>query len=244
MKQFAMRSIYGIVGLAFLLVTLVTIDETGLENRKTFENLHQSKPLHFTSETKNAPETEMTTDDMQTMIKKLSVARSVLEEFWANEFAANSRRYYSPRLQVFRGSVNSACGTVSDAVYCTRDSTVYLNADFLYSQMENVSWRLGTDGDMAAIVVLAHEYGHHTQAQTGILFSRFQELNADCMAGAFTRYSAARGVLDSDDIAEARNGLANNSEYSVWFNPNSHGTSIERMSAFDRGYSGGVGFCR
>jgi uncharacterized protein len=243
MRQFVFATLYSLVGLAFLLVTFASINETAIGNKKTTDEIQIIKPINFTTETTTAPEMEMSSDDIQTMVQKLNFARSVLEEFWSNEFARNGFRYYSPNVKIFRGSMNSACGGVSEAAYCFGDRTIYLNADFLFSQMDNVSRRLGTDGDMAAIVVIAHEYSHHTQAQVPI-FSRFQELNADCMAGAFTRYSAQKGVLDSDDIAEARNGLANNPEYSVWFNRNSHGTSIERMSAFDRGYSGGVGVCR
>lgn len=244
MKQLAFGTLYGLVGLVILSVTLVTVDNSGLNNPNKAEKIQVGRALNFTPEMTTPIVTTMTSDDLQTMTAKISFARSVLEDFWTNEFARNGLKYYSPGLKLYRGQTNSACGYSSDARYCSADRTIYLNLDFLYSQMNNVSRTLGSDGDMAAIVVIAHEYGHHTQTQVPI-FSRLQELNADCMAGAFTRYSALKGVLDSDDIAEARNGLANNPDDEVsWFNTSSHGTSAQRVAAFDNGYSYGVGYCR
>jgi len=244
MKQLAFGTLYSLVGLTFLFVTFVTISETSIENKKSVDEIQIIKPLNFSNETTPSPEKEISADDLQTMLQKVEFAQRVLEEFWSNEFARNGMRFYSPRVEIFyENATNSACGEVKDAGYCRGDRTIYLNAYFLYNQMQTVSQRLGTDGDMAAIVIIAHEYGHHTQAQVPF-FSRLMELSADCMAGAFTRYSAEKGVLDSDDIAEASNGLAMNPEYSVWFNPGSHGTSHERVLAFNHGYNGGVGVCQ
>jgi uncharacterized protein len=243
MKQFAFGLFYTLVGLTFLFVTFASIDETAVNNKTSANEFQINKSLGFTSEPTVLTEKEISAEDMQTMLQKVAFAQSVLEEFWRNEFANNGLRYSSPNVEIFQGSAGSACGSISDAAYCGADRTIYLNADFLYKQVDTVSQKLGTDGDMAAIVVMAHEYGHHTQRQVSI-FNRYQELNADCMAGAFTAYSALKGVLDSDDITEAANGLAMNSEGTVWFNPNSHGTAAERVSVFYRGYNGGVGMCR
>jgi uncharacterized protein len=207
------------------------------------EEIQVVKPLGFTRDTEAVTEMEVSIDDMQTMYQKINFAQKVLEEFWINDFARNGARFRSPGIRYFENAANSACGPMNSAAYCGRDHTIYLNVYFLYSQMQRVSQRLGTDSDMAAIVVLAHEYGHSVQAQAPV-FRGYMELNADCLAGAFTLYSAQKGYLDSDDIAEARNGLYMNPEFSVWFDRNSHGTSEERVAAFDTGYSYGVGACR
>jgi predicted metalloprotease len=243
MKQFAFGTIYGLAGLIFLFVAFTTINETAVENKKPAGELEISKSFGFSSETANLPETAVSPDDVRTMVQKVRFAQGVLEEFWSNEFARSGYRFRSPGVKIFENVTYSACGESRDARYCRLDHTIYLNAYFLYNQMQRVSQRLGTDGDMAAVVVIAHEYGHSVQAQVPG-FSRLVELNADCMAGAFTRFSAQKGYLDSDDIAEASSGLAMNPEYSVWFNPTSHGTSAERVTAFGNGYNGGVAACR
>ena len=242
MKQFAIALVYSLVGLTFLFATFASINETGTDNKKSADEFQITKPLSFTSETTISTEMEVSADDIQTMRQKVNFAQSVLEEFWNNEFAGNGIRFRSPNVRIFEGATNSACGSMSTANYCSYDHTIYLNSYFLYSQMEMVSRRLGSDGDMAAIVIIGHEYGHSVQAQVP-LFRGYLELNADCMAGAFTRYSGQKGVLDSDDIPEARYGLYMNPEYSVYWNRHSHGTSQERVAAFDIGLFYGTARC-
>jgi uncharacterized protein len=243
MRQFAFGTLYSLVGLTFLFVTFATLNGTAIENKKSIDEVQINKSLSFSTETTLTPEMAVVTDDIQTMKQKVRFAQTVLEEFWRNELPRYGYQFRSPSVSIFENVTNSACGPSSDARYCRLDHSIYLNVYFLYDQMQKVSQKLGTDGDMAAIVVIAHEYGHSVQPQVPG-FEGYQELNADCMAGAFTRYSAQKGYLDSDDIAEARNGLYMNAQYSVWFDRSSHGTSQERISAFDTGYNYGSPACR
>ena len=79
--------------------------------------------------------------------------------------------------------------------YCPSDQGIYIDTDF-FREMEQ---KLGAGGDFARVYVMAHEYGHHVQALTGVAdqirsaqqsnpaqANRLQvamELQADCYAG-------------------------------------------------------------
>ena len=63
-------------------------------------------------------------------------------------------RYEDPRLVLFTGGVQSACGTTSSAVgpfYCPMDHKVYLDLSFF----NEMSHRLGAPGDFAQAYVIA-----------------------------------------------------------------------------------------
>jgi predicted metalloprotease len=107
--------------------------------------------------------------------------------------------------------------------------------------MKNVGERLGTDGDMAAVNILAHEWGHAMQQVLGISHSATKphELQADCFAGAFANHAYQQGYIEEGDIEEAQMGMAQ-----VGDARNSHGTPKERLDAFSKGYESGVGVCR
>lgn len=144
------------------------------------------------------------------------------EDVWNPVFQQMNRRYQEPRLVLFSGAVQSACGMAQAAVgpfYCPGDQRVYIDLDFL-AQMQR---QLGAPGDFAAAYVIAHEVGHHVQNQLGVL-GRVQELRsraaeaegnalqvrvelqADCLAGMWARRAQdARQILEDGDIEE---GLA------------------------------------
>ena len=77
------------------------------------------------------------------------------------------RAYETPRLVLFNGFVQSACGTAQSAVgpfYCPLDSKVYIDLSFL----EDMDRKLESPGDFAQAYVIAHEVGHHIQNLLGI----------------------------------------------------------------------------
>src|SRR5262249_50802846 len=89
------------------------------------------------------------------------------EDTWNAIFARTGRQYRPPKLVLFRGSVDSACGLTSSAVgpfYCPPDDRVYLDRSFF----EDLSRRFGAPGEFARAYVIAHEVGHHVQNQLGI----------------------------------------------------------------------------
>ena len=89
------------------------------------------------------------------------------ERVWTEEFQKMGRQYQAPKLVLFTGFVQSACGMAQSAMgpfYCPRDSKVYIDLSF-YQDMKN---KLGAPGDFAQAYVIAHEVGHHLQNLFGI----------------------------------------------------------------------------
>jgi hypothetical protein len=102
-------------------------------------------------------------------------------------------------------------------------------------------------GDFAPIVVMAHEWGHHVQALLGLAPARGNtvELHADCLAGAYASDAGQRGLLDPGDITEAvaMSAAAGDPLGLPQDTPGAHGINDDRITAFMRGYLGGVDAC-
>ncbi|MDN5569464.1 MAG: neutral zinc metallopeptidase, partial [Paracoccus sp. (in: a-proteobacteria)] len=151
----------------------------------------------------------------------VSVVLADTEEVWSPVLQNQADiSYADPKLVLFRGAVQSACGGASAAMgpfYCPNDQKVYLDTDF-FDEMAN---RMGAGGDFAAAYVIAHEVGHHVQNLTGTLgavnderarrseadanrLSVMTELQADCYAGIWARQAEERfGSLEVGDLKEA-----------------------------------------
>lgn len=151
----------------------------------------------------------------------VSVVLADTEEVWQPVLSEQAGiAYQEPRLVLFRGAVQSACGGASAAMgpfYCPGDQRVYLDTDFF----DMMSERMGAGGDFAAAYVIAHEVGHHVQNLTGTLgevnglrgrlserdanrLSVATELQADCYAGIWARQAQERfGTLEAGDLEEA-----------------------------------------
>ena len=129
------------------------------------------------------------------------------------------QRYENPRMVLFSGAVQSACGTTSSAVgpfYCPGDHKLYLDLSFF----EEMSQRLGAPGDFAQAYVIAHEVGHHVQNLMGIAekvhrlqrqgsetegnaLSVRMELQADCFAGVWGHHANRdRNLIEPGDFEE------------------------------------------
>ena len=139
------------------------------------------------------------------------------EDVWGAVFQTMGSRYEPPRLVLFRGVVQSACGRASAAVgpfYCPGDRKLYLDTAFF----AELSRRFGAPGDFAQAYVIAHEVGHHVQNMTGTM-RRFDqqiqqdparrnalsirlELQADCYAGVWGYFAKRRSMLETGDLEE------------------------------------------
>jgi uncharacterized protein len=150
----------------------------------------------------------------------VSVVLADTEDTWGQLFAQAGQTYEQPRLVLFSGAVNSACGfaqSASGPFYCPGDRKVYLDLAFL----DELSRRFGAPGDFAAAYVIAHEVGHHVQTLLGIerqvraaqskaseeqrnALSVRMELQADCFAGIWAHHAQrSRNILEQGDIEEA-----------------------------------------
>ncbi|MGC5701865.1 neutral zinc metallopeptidase [Pseudomonas sp. NFXW11] len=192
------------------------------------------------------------------------------EDTWGQIFQQAGRQYQAPKLILFSGRVNSACGAATSAsgpFYCPADRQVYLDMDFF----REMAQRFAAAGDFAQAYVIAHEVGHHVQTLLGVsakiqaarqqgqrmegdggLLVR-QELQADCLAGVWAFHAQKRlNWLEPGDVEEALNAanaigddrLQQQGQGRVVPDSFTHGTSAQRVRWFKTGFSQGqVGQC-
>lgn len=199
----------------------------------------------------------------------VAVVLADTEDTWHPIFNAYGSTYTEPKLVLFSGGVQSACGYAQAAMgpfYCPADQKVYIDLSFYQSLKDEY----GAPGDFAQAYVIAHEVGHHVQNLEGKLsqIQRLQgradettsnklsvllELQADCYAGIWAHYAdRSRHVVEPGDIDEALNAaskigddtLQKQSQGYVVPDSFTHGTSAQRKQAFMAGYqSGDVSAC-
>jgi predicted metalloprotease len=126
------------------------------------------------------------------------------------------------------------------AFYCRAEQAIYYAPAGLDVHRRRI-------GDFAPIVVMAHEWGHHLQRLLGIapIQGNAFELQADCLAGAYTSDAGQRDLLDPGDITEAvaMSATAADPLGLPQDTPGAHGINDDRITAFMRGYLGGVDAC-
>ena len=209
-----------------------------------------------------APAQKPPADDR--MAAFVSTVLADTEDVWKDVFAKSGGTYQEPRLVLFRGATQTACGQGQAAMgpfYCPGDQRVYIDLGF-YETLKN---RLGAPGDFAQAYVIAHEVGHHVQNLLGISAKMDQmrgrvsaanyntlsvklELQADCFAGVWANHAqSARQILERGDVEEAMNAAAKIGDDALQRSgggavvPESftHGTSAQRQRWFDAGLKNG-----
>ncbi|HET9276055.1 MAG TPA: neutral zinc metallopeptidase, partial [Gemmatimonadales bacterium] len=165
--------------------------------------------------------------------------------------------YPEPRLVLFSGVVQSACGMAQSAMgpfYCPGDQNVYIDLSFY----EDLRSRFGAGGDFAQAYVIAHEVGHHVQNVLGLLENERSsgprskavrtELQADCFAGIWAHHAQrSRAILEQGDLEEALNAAAaigddriqRQTQGQVVPESFTHGTSEQRARWFRVGFESG-----
>lgn len=169
--------------------------------------------------------------------------------------------YQNPRLVLFSGLVESACGRASASTgpfYCPGDRQVYIDLSFF----EELASKFESPGDFAQAYVIAHEVGHHVQKLTGASdvvarkqgtpeFNEFSvrlELQADFYAGVWAHHAdKMRSILEAGDIEEgltAANAIGDDrlqkrSGGQVMPDSFTHGTSAQRIRWFKKGFTTG-----
>jgi len=204
---------------------------------------------------------EKAAQDSQAKFVKVVLAET--EDVWHQLMQQAGRTYTDPKLVLFSGSTQSACGFASAATgpfYCPGDQQVYIDLSF-YNELKN---RFGAPGDFAMAYVIAHEIGHHVQKLMGISdkidrlrqqlsegqFNKYSvrlELQADFLAGVWAHYEQGKGILEKDDVDEALNAanaigddrLQKEAQGYVVPESFTHGSSAQRMYWFKKGYQTG-----
>ena len=211
----------------------------------------QTQPATF------SPEEERLKDFM-------SVVLADTEDVWSALFQGSGRQYEQPKLVLFSGAVQSACGFAQAAMgpfYCPADRKLYLDMSFF----NDLAQRHDAPGDFAQAYVVAHEVGHHVQTLLGVseqvhaarsrageaegnALQVRMELQADCFAGVWAHHAQkARQVLEPGDIEEGLAAAAGVGDDRLqqqargYVVPESftHGSSEQRMRWFQRGMQTG-----
>ena len=158
------------------------------------------------------PAVEVTSRDISASNAKVRMAHGALAQMWTGYFRDAGHRFAVPGLVRYRGGAPSSCGIMrrNNAGYCPTDNTIYFDEVFVAAQAKEAGKSVGTDGDMAAVGIIAHEMGHAVSLQLGYRSrsTYAMEATADCLAGAFTEHSDRNGALEPGDIEEAFFGMA------------------------------------
>jgi predicted metalloprotease len=194
----------------------------------------------------------------------VSVVLADTEDVWHTLFRREGLEYREPKLVLFSGATQSACGFAQSATgpfYCPGDEIVYIDLDFLQSMQR----QLGAPGDFAMAYVIAHEIGHHVQKLMGIMekinrmrqqlstreYNRYMiglELQADFLAGIWAHHAQRmKNILEEGDIEEGINAAAAVGDDRIqkrsrgYVVPDSftHGTSKQRAYWFLKGFKTG-----
>jgi predicted metalloprotease len=174
-------------------------------------------------------------------------AVQLAEEYWTEQFRA-ARQRFQPirRIGTYQRDGEVSCGGQpiprNNAVYCSAGDFIAYDVNFAVGAFRQI-------GDAFIFYLLGHEYAHGVQVRLGIQYNYTiqQELQADCMAGAFLGDSVRSGALtlQEGDLEEFREGLlAVGDDPSIpWFRPGAHGTAEQRTDAFFRGYEESLPAC-
>jgi predicted metalloprotease len=132
-----------------------------------------------------------------------------------------------------------------NAFYCRLDDTVAYSSDFLGALYAK-------GGAPYPMFVLMHELGHRAtflSHRTGAV-SRSEENQADCLAGAETKFAHDAGRLPlGDALKGAELFFTLGDAGGAWFRnepsttADAHGTPAQRFEAFSAGYLKGVNAC-
>ena len=194
-----------------------------------------------------------------TQARFVSTVLADTEDTWTELFRAQNAQYRKPKLVLFTGATQTACGTgetASGPFYCPGDQKVYIDLAF-YRLMQQ---RFNVNSEFAQAYVIAHEVGHHVQHLLGIdeqvtaarggsqkranAMSVKLELQADCFAGVWAFHAnRSRNILEQGDVEGALaaasaigdDTLQQQSQGRVVPDSFTHGTSAQRVRWFNKG---------
>ena len=247
----------GIVGV--VIVAIVTLLGGGdirdeLSNVMTKGGITTQQPANYTPDAED-----------ERLADLASKVLAGTEDVWTEEFRRQGwGEYECPKMVLYTGSVNTACGQGTSQVgpfYCSADQTVYIDLDF-FKTMDST---IGAGGDFTYAYVIAHEVGHHVQYLLGTLDAAHQKMNqvsqteanqisvrlelqADFYAGVWAnRDNAMFNSIEPGDVENAVNAAskigddylqrkATGREQPESFN---HGRSAQRVKWLQKGINTG-----
>jgi len=178
----------------------------------------------------------------------LKATIALLEEYWAQALPELGARYTRPRGYSYYRSDEGGGPRCGDEAAPPRNAFYCPAGDFIaWDESGLMIPELVQGGDFAASFVLAHEFGHAMQVRlprqetVGLL----RELQADCFAGAWSRFVSERRLLEAGDLDEATMAVftARDVPGTPFTDPRAHGSGFERTRAFADGFEDGAGAC-
>lgn len=244
----------GLIGVVFLIIQMFM----GGDNAQLIQELQNQVQQQQSS----GGDTQPLTEEENKMGQFVATVLADTEDVWHKIFEENGMTYIEPKMVLFRGSVQSACGGATSAsgpFYCPGDQKIYMDLNFF----DELQTRFGAKGgDYAIAYVIAHEVGHHVQTLLGTSgkvrqlqqslsttegnkLSVSLELQADFYAGLWTHYN--QKYLEEGDIEEALSAaqavgddaIQKKMQGHVIPDSFTHGTSEQRVKWFGKGFKSG-----
>ena len=172
--------------------------------------------------------------ESESLRKTVALAREHLDRFWTEQLGV----YRPPvRVEAYTPGTPGPCFASrpkGNAYHCMErlQRGIYYDPAFFEELLHD-------HGQYAPVLVLAHEWGHHVQSfiEQPYMFSLQDELQADCLAGAFTRYAADRDVFGPTLTQDSARTMLTLGDTLPWFHAGAHGRRGQRLDAFDHGFS-------
>jgi hypothetical protein len=187
------------------------------------------------------------TDTVEEFRRDMATAQKFAEEYWRTRLRSDGVAFRPVRQVIAysrEGEVD--CGGqpigLNNAAYCSVGDFIAYDINWAYGAFKQI-------GDAFIYYLLGHEYAHAIQLRLRIRkqFTIQQELQADCMAGAYLGDSerADKLTVGDSDISEFRRGLeaVGDDPNQPWFAEGSHGTARQRTQAFVNGYEDSLEPC-
>lgn len=177
-----------------------------------------------------------------------------LQVFWDTAFPENFHKAFKPLDRIVSWDADNRGG--GNPEFCDIDVTGVVNAGYCNDANE-MGWDRGVlmsgldekFGPLAIVTVLAHEFGHAVQYQTGAdvkaMPAIVSEQQADCYAGVFLREVAAGNsehftMNTSDGLGTVLSAMVSTRDNpdDDYFSGSEHGSAFERVTAFQLGFAG------
>jgi predicted metalloprotease len=188
----------------------------------------------------------VTQAEINAMTYKVNMAWQFFDSTWRKAFDKAGRTYPTPKLVPYR-NISSCNEDGGNAFYSPADHVIRYDVVFLTCMMKGSAKALGTDGDYAPIVILAHELGHAVAhlTESNSSLSILRESLADCLAGVVTREAYFAKNLEAGDLEEGKWALMDGGDAlgTSVFHPKAHGSGPSRVKAFMEGYNTGLKAC-
>jgi predicted metalloprotease len=187
------------------------------------------------------------TDTPEEFAEDVRSAQDIAEAYWSKRFDASGLTFRPVRRLIpYERDGEVDCGgqalTRNNAAYCSAGDFIAYDVNWAFAAFRQI-------GDAFLYYLLGHEYAHGIQARLGIQkqFTIQQELQADCMAGAYIGDSVRdkQLTLQDGDLDELARGLeaVGDEPGQPWFAEGSHGTARQRTRAFTNGFDSSLKPC-